>query len=190
MSIIETLFEVEKNLRTNLLLPALADKVLSAIEVIKKQQNHSEQDLNMVQEPVAWMFCLDGCNQVVLDEDSDSVIRHNGTPLVPAPVQPVKQEEAKLPVEPVAWALSHSQGIIFSSKYPMRESKEIVEQMAREHMGAVVVTPLYAAPVRTKDLTDDEAQKLWNDTSSIVPMWAHHLHFARAVIAAYKEKNK
>ncbi len=70
-------------------------------------------------------------------------------------------------------------------------------------------TKLYAAPVsialqsetdsssssmrttvRTKDLTDDEAQKLWNDTSSIVPMWAHHLHFARAVIAAYKEKNK
>ena len=51
-------------------------------------------------------------------------------------------------------------------------------------------TPLYAAPVRTKDLTDDEAQKLWNDTSSIVPMWAHHLHFARAVIAADREKNK
>ena len=51
-------------------------------------------------------------------------------------------------------------------------------------------TPLYAAPVRTKDLTDDEAQKLWHDTSSIVPMWAHHLHFARAVIAAYKEKNQ
>jgi len=50
--------------------------------------------------------------------------------------------------------------------------------------------PLYAAPVYTKDLTDDEAQKLWNDTSSIVPMWAHHLHFARAVIAADREKNK
>ena len=52
------------------------------------------------------------------------------------------------------------------------------------------VFKLYAAPVRTKDLTDDEAQKLWNDTSSIVPMWAHHLHFARAVIAADREKNK
>ena len=48
----------------------------------------------------------------------------------------------------------------------------------------------YATPVCTKDLTDDEAQKLWNDTSSIVPMWAHHLHFARAVIAADREKNK
>ena len=47
----------------------------------------------------------------------------------------------------------------------------------------------YAAPVRTKDLTDDEAQKLWHDTSSIVPMWAHHLHFARAVIAADRSKN-
>ena len=47
-----------------------------------------------VQEPVAWKFYLDGCNQVVLDEDSDPVIRHNGTPLYttppaaqPAPVQ-------------------------------------------------------------------------------------------------------
>ena len=48
----------------------------------------------------------------------------------------------------------------------------------------------YANPVRTVDLTDDEAQKLWNDTSSIVPMWAHHLHFARAVIAKFKEKNQ
>jgi len=47
-----------------------------------------------------------------------------------------------------------------------------------------------ATPVRTKDLTDDEAQKLWNDTSSIVPMWAHHLHFARAIIAADREKNR
>jgi hypothetical protein len=38
-----------------------------------------------VQEPVAWKFYLDGCNQVVLDEDSDPVIRHNGTPLYTTP---------------------------------------------------------------------------------------------------------
>ena len=44
--------------------------------------------------------------------------------------------------EPVAWALSHSLGVEFSSKYPMQTTKEAAEQMAREHMGNVVVTPL------------------------------------------------
>ena len=58
-----------------------------------------------------------------------------------APAEPVKQE-------PVAWAISHSLGLEFGSKYPMQETKEAAEQMARQHMGAVVVTPLYAAPVQ------------------------------------------
>jgi hypothetical protein len=73
-------------------------------------------------EPVAWMSCLDGCNQVVLDEDSDSVIRHNGTPLVPAPVQPVKQEEAKLPV--VRWLWADKYGNITNRMYTESEAKE------------------------------------------------------------------
>ena len=50
--------------------------------------------------------------------------------------------------------------------------------------------PLYAAPVRTKDLTDDEIMKINVDTASIVPTCDRQFHFARAVIAAYKEKNK
>lgn len=93
------------------------------------------------------------------------------------------QEQAEQ--EPVAWALSHSQGIIFSSKYPMRESKEIVEQMAREHMGAVVVTPLYAAPVRTKDLTPDDIDGLILECAL---MGKYKL--IQAVIAADRELNK
>lgn len=50
-------------------------------------------------------------------------------------------------------------------------------------------TPLYAAPVRTKDLTDQEIDhicaRLWSGA------WRKtaHRQFARAVIAAYKEKN-
>jgi hypothetical protein len=48
--------------------------------------------------------------------------------------------------EPVAWALSHSRGIEFSSRYPMQESRDAAEQLARQHMGAVTVTPLYTAP--------------------------------------------
>lgn len=49
-------------------------------------------------------------------------------------------------VEPVAWVLSHSLGIEFSSKYPMQKSRDAAEQMARHHMGAMTVTPLYASP--------------------------------------------
>ena len=45
-------------------------------------------------------------------------------------------------------------------------------------------TKLYAAPVRTKDLTDAEIRKLWNDAELDI-RW-----FARAVIAADREKNK
>ena len=51
------------------------------------------------------------------------------------------------------------------------------------------VFKLYAAPVRTKDLTDDEIvdvmNKIYGDT------WTEQeRELARAVIAAYKEKNK
>ena len=48
-------------------------------------------------------------------------------------------------------------------------------------------TPLYAAPVRTKDLTDDEICKA-NKTE--LPDCQDLVDFARAVIAADREKNK
>ena len=58
-------------------------------------------------------------------------------------------------------------------------------------------TPLYTAPARTKDpcnplqdLTDDEIMKINVDTASIVPTCDRQFHFARAVIAADREKNK
>ena len=47
-------------------------------------------------------------------------------------------------------------------------------------------TKLYAAPVRTKDLTDDEISRLWYDSS----YGDSGIDFARAVIAKYKEKNR
>ena len=50
--------------------------------------------------------------------------------------------------------------------------------------------PLYTHPVRTKDLTDDEIfeiLELQNCPKSELKYWFHD---ARAVIAAYKEKNK
>jgi protoheme ferro-lyase len=91
--------------------------------------------------------------------------------------------------EPVAWALSHSMGLEFGSKYPMQETKEAAEQMARQHMGAVVVTPLYAAPVRTKNLTDDEIGVVIEQVRRVNPLHSKW-DFARAVIAADREKNK
>ena len=45
---------------------------------------------------------------------------------------------------------------------------------------------LYAAPVRTKDLTDDELMNVWVHTIGKHPI----MKFARAVIAADREKNK
>ena len=49
--------------------------------------------------------------------------------------------------------------------------------------------PLYAAPVRTKDLTDDEIADIRMSIVAYEPVeWGRV--FARAVIAAYKEKNR
>ena len=47
------------------------------------------------------------------------------------------------------------------------------------------MTPLYAAPVRTKDLTDDEIEAIHGCPPA---EWVRR--FARAVIAADREKNK
>ena len=77
--------------------------------------------------------------------------------------EPVKQE-------PVAWALSHSLGLEFSSKFPMCESKERAEELARQHLGQVVVTPLYAAPVDAKAIREqalEEAAK-WLKESGLI----------------------
>ena len=48
------------------------------------------------------------------------------------------------------------------------------------------IAPLYAAPVRTKDLTDDEIAKALDS----LPMTATHEEIIRAVIAADREKNR
>ena len=77
-----------------------------------------------------------------------------GSPMVLNTSPPVQQQE------PVAWVLSHSRGIEFSSKYPMQKSKEQAEQMASQHRGKVSVTPLYTSPqpAQRKPLTDEQWQ--------------------------------
>ena len=48
--------------------------------------------------------------------------------------------------------------------------------------------PLYAAPVRTKDLTDDEIADIGSELAA--KNCVSDITFARAVIAADREKNK
>ena len=77
--------------------------------------------------------------------------------------------------EPVAWVdLEQWQ----SGEYDCFTSEKVADYM----------TPLYVAPVRTKDLTDDEIQNLRHKIDWTAE-WSY-VNFARAVIAADREKNK
>jgi hypothetical protein len=100
---------------------------------------------------------------------ADGTFNHNcpiGTPLYAAPIEPVKQE-------PVAWVAEDVCDGQFINGRKRRIWWECIEGAG---------TPLYAAPVRTKDLTDDEIDRIACNVS--------HKEFARAVIAADREKNK
>ena len=94
--------------------------------------------------------------------------------------QAEQSQLADASLEPVAWA--HPSGGYLSARY----MKEFATGLEKE----THIIPLYAAPVRTKDLTDDEIMKINVDTASIVPTCDRQFHFARAVIAADREKNK
>ena len=74
--------------------------------------------------------------------------------------------------EPVAWFVQY------------KNRHEFVFGSKPEFIVDGVVEPLYAAPVRTKDLTDDEIEQLENECEV-----GWNKVFARAVIAADREKN-
>ena len=82
--------------------------------------------------------------------------------------------------EPVAWARTS-------------ESGEVLDCISNKHKVTQPCTvdydePLYAAPVRTKDLTDEDIQKLRHKLDWTAE-WSY-VNFARAVIAADRRKNK
>ena len=56
-------------------------------------------------EPVAWMFVLDGCRNVTLDEDAADETRHNGTPLYTHPSKDLTDEEIEIECRK-AWNLN------------------------------------------------------------------------------------
>ena len=86
--------------------------------------------------------------------------------------EPSQLADASL--EPVAW-LNESEGVdMYAFSWRKKDGFD---------------TPLYAAPVRTKDLTDDEICRMWNDWHDVVGAGEFAL-IAHAIIAKYKEKNK
>lgn len=97
-------------------------------------------------------------------------------------VEQAEQRSDSERMEPVAWGCkttedllifqNEKQANLFASKWELK------------------VTPLYAAPVRTKDLTDEEIEWLVVDTLETWNSKDTMKDFARAVIAKYKEKNK
>ena len=85
--------------------------------------------------------------------------------------------------EPVAW------GVFEGNLHDMFFEQSEAEYIAKCKGGDAVVEPLYASPVRTKDLTDDELHQIWRDIKSLVGLYSFQ-EIARAVIAADREKNK
>ena len=79
--------------------------------------------------------------------------------------------------EPVAWMWVSEQG------------SERLEWESVQDISKWKSTPLYTSPVRTKDLTDDEIEKVGHQTLGDAPLNCEY-EFARAVIAADREKNK
>ena len=124
------------------------------------------------QEPVAWKHdCAALCaNHVELWIDN---CPHCGKPR-PAPVQQAEQSQlADASLEPVGY-------------FAYDEERDIWEELTGPN--APGATPLYAAPVQQVDLTDDEIQEVM---MSVSPTGMNYfIRIARAVIAAFKEKNK
>lgn len=99
--------------------------------------------------------------------------------------------------EPVAWVLSNSRGIVFSSKYPMQKWKEQAEQMASQHSGKVSVTPLYTSPPTSKPwvgLTKEDRYKairpLYCDDATAALAACHSNDEYEAIEAKLKDKNE
>ena len=86
--------------------------------------------------------------------------------------------------EPVAWILTDADGTMDFDCQPTIKPTQNDYDALRE---GETFTPLYAAPVRTKDLTDDEIYKA-NQTEIADSQYL--VEFARAVIAKDREKNK
>ena len=71
---------------------------------------------------------------------------------------------------------------------PVAWMEDFIEFYASDKPSSTFTIPLYAAPVRTKDLTDDEIDDIGDSLNKYLTTF--FCDFARAVIAADREKNK
>ena len=113
-----------------------------------------------------------------IEEALEDIVRvfefETGTPVEALATIRAARAQEQAEQEPVAWRYKYEGMWLFSEDYCAEHPFE--------------QTPLYAAPVRTKDLTDDEIVSVleyydheWDETTFAI---------ARAVIAADRELNK
>ena len=129
----------------------------------------NSHDLN---EPVAWMvYTADGQSVYVTDNPTDIKDGQRALPLYTNPVKPISQE----PVVDLS-KLRHEDKCCYWGDERFcdcgADSHELLKWYRKN-----------AAPVRTKDLTDDEINDVMEPNMSLVD-------FARAVIAADRKLNK
>ena len=103
--------------------------------------------------------------------------------------------EREKQAEPVAYDLTTREGctaLAIEKGFERRKlhNSDVEYLVCNDTILRSFVREALAAPVRTKDLTDDEIMKINVDTAGIVPTCDRQFHFARAVIAADREKNK
>jgi len=143
------------------------------------------------QEPVAWMvYTADGQSVYVTDNPTDIKDGQRALPLYTSPVEPVKHE----PIIDLSKLLHEDKCCYWDDERFCNcgaDSYELLKWYRKNAAPfAQQVTPVIQA-VRTKDpchpwqdLTDNEIEIIWEHSASTA------VDFARAVIAADREKNK
>ena len=118
---------------------------------------------------------------------SEMIAEHKQDPKKAAAIEKAKMRKAEQ--EPVAWRVRGYNQFKTGNPAPWRYV-DGADKPTVNKPDCCDFEPLYAAPVRTKDLTDDEIfeiLELQNCPKSELKYWFHD---ARAVIAADREKNK
>ena len=141
-----------------------------------KERSHRSDDMGAI--------CAAAIRAIKFEGDtgfrpvSEMIAEHKRDPKKAAAIEKAKMRKAER--EPVAEVVLRSHKVGFGRT---EERKDIVF-LADVEVG----TKLYAAPVRTKDLTDDEIDRIWLKMPEKDEFEDVHW-FARAVIAADREKN-
>ena len=146
------------------------ERALEVLEAIGYELEQAEQ------EPVAWMvYTADGQSVYVTDNPTDIKDGQRALPLYTNPVEPISQE----PVVDLS-KLRHEDKCCYWGDERFcdcgADSHELLKWYRKN-----------AAPVRTKDLTDEEITNEWESMGRGL---GKYTEFARAVIAADREKNK